>query len=427
MWRFVYCCLTYLLLPGVFGYFAWRGRREPAYRDHWGERLGYISARDPDTLWVHAASVGEVVLVTPLIEALLARYPDHRVLLTTLTPTGREEARRRLGDCIDQCYLPLDTAGATRRFIRRARPAIGLLAETELWPNLVAAADRAGIPLVLVNASVSARSAARYQRWPLSCATRFMLRRFAGIAAAGPAHAERFIAAGALPSAVNTTGNLKYDRRTDHNAAAAALRLRRRWLASARPIWLAASTHDNEELQLLDSFATLRQRYPTLLWIIAPRHPQRFDAVAGLLEQSGWRYARRSSGEAVDDDVDIVLADTLGELDLFYALADVAFVGGSLTRGIGGHNVIEPATAGCVFTTGPDIAEWRDAIEPMIEAGGAVVAEDSASLAAATDRWLADERQRRAAGERLVAVAAAHRGALERTLRIVAGVMDAPR
>ncbi|HET7313010.1 3-deoxy-D-manno-octulosonic acid transferase [Salinisphaera sp.] len=415
IWRWVYGAATYLLAPPVFAYFFWRGRAEAAYRRHWRERLGFAEPRDGRPLWVHAASVGEVILVAPLVEALIECHPDYRVLLTTFTPTGRDEARRRLGDRVDLAYLPLDTPDATRRFFRRTRPIIGVLAETELWPNLVAAAERAGVPLALVNASLSARSAARYRQWPVALAARFMLARFALIAAAEPVHAERFIAAGAPADVVEVVGNLKYDRADNARARSAALALRQRWQAVRRPVWLAASTHAPEEARLLDAFAMLRARHPNLLWILAPRHPQRFDTVERLLQDSRWRYVRRSLGEAVDTHTDIVLADTLGELDLFYGLADVAFVGGSLTSRIGGHNVIEPAAAACVFVTGSDIAAWREAMTPMIEAGGAAIARDATEVAWLSMGWLNDETNRRLAGQRLAGIAASHRGALART------------
>lgn len=426
IWRWLYAGATWLALPLVFVYFAWRGRAEPAYRRHWADRLGYIEPAVPGTLWVHAASVGEVILVAPLIEALIARYPERRVLLTTITPTGRAEAERRLGDAVALSYLPLDTPGATRRFMRRLAPAIGILAETELWPNLVAAATRRKVPLVLVNATLSARSAAVYRRWPVSLATRFMLARFRRIAAAEAVHAERFIAAGAPRSLIQVTGNLKYDRVENVDSTPAAASLRQQWQAVDRPIWLAASTHAPEEAELIEMFAALRRRFPDLLWVIAPRHPQRFDEVAELIQRTGWQSARRSHGEPVDAATDIVLADTLGELDRWYALSDVAFVGGSLTPDIGGHNVIEPAAAACVFVTGPHAAEWREAMAPMTECGGAVVADDAVQVAEATAGWLSDPKARRAAGRRLAAVAESHRGALARTQTLLDDLIGGP-
>ncbi|MGN8199935.1 3-deoxy-D-manno-octulosonic acid transferase [Salinisphaera sp. RV14] len=424
IWRWLYSGLTRLVLPVAFGYFAWRGRREPAYRDHWRERLGFLDPVDGPALWVHAASVGEVILVTPLIEALIECYPDHRMVLTTFTPTGRAEAARRLGGRVALCYLPLDTPGATRRFLRRIGPAAGILAETELWPNLVSAAGRAGVPLVLVNASLSARSARRYRRWPVSRAATFMLTRFARIAAADRVHAERFIAAGAPARVVEVTGNLKYDRRQRPHAEAEARELRQTWQAASRPVWLAASTHDSEEAQLLETFALLRARHPKALAVMAPRHPQRFEAVAGLLARAGWQYARRSRRDPVDDRTDIVLVDTIGELEMLYALADVAFVGGSLAPGVGGHNVIEPAAVGCVFTTGPHVAEWRDAMAPMIEAGGAAIARDFCDVADITAGWLEDPDTRQAARQRLAATVAIHRGALGRTVQLLKEVIS---
>lgn len=425
IWRWIYAGASYLALPLVFGYFAWRGRREPAYRGHWRERLGYVDGTPGTTVWVHAASVGEVILVTPLIEALVERYPGHSILLTTFTPTGRAEACRRLGDRVRRAYLPLDTPGATRRFLRHVRPVVGILAETELWPNLVAAAERADVPLVLVNASLSARSAARYQRWPLSLAAGFMLARFHRIAAAQPLYAERFIAAGAPGDTVEVTGNLKYHQCPDRSAGSAAARLRHAWQAVSRPVWLAASTHATEEAQLLDAFAMLRRHHPDLLWVVAPRHPQRCDEVVARLDQAGWRCARHSHGAQVDDRTDVVLVDTLGELEVFYALADVAFVGGSLASGIGGHNVIEPAAAACVFITGPEIAEWREAMAPMIETGGAAIAANPAGVARFTGAWLKDDAKRHAAGRRLAALVTTEGDALGRTMRIIAELLDA--
>lgn len=419
LWLRAYGAATRLVLPLVFGYFAWRGRREPAYRRHWRERLGYIVPEDDSPIWLHAASVGEVVLVVPLIEALIERHAERRIVLTTFTPTGRAEARRRLGDRVGLCYLPLDTPGAVRRFFQRLGPCAGILAETELWPNLVAAAERAGVPLALVNASLSARSAHNYQRWPVSLAMRFMLSRLDLIAAAGAVHAERFVAAGVPERVVKVTGNLKYDRPENNAARRAAGKLRQQWGTNQRRIWLAASTHAPEESRLLEVFARLRRDHPDLLWVLAPRHPQRFDEVQGLLEGSGWQCARRSRDQLVDMQTDIVLADTLGELDVFYALADVAFVGGSLAPDIGGHNVIESAAAGCVFVTGPDVAEWREAMAAMIETGGATIAADAPQIAEVTSAWLDNPTRRTGAGQALVDVAASHRSALQRTLSLL--------
>lgn len=416
IWRAVYCLATWLALPLVLAYFAWRARREPAYSQHWPERLGFVPRRADRPIWIHAASVGEVVLVAPLIQALCDRWPERPLLLTTMTPTGRAEAMRRYGCNVTACYMPLDTLGATRRFIARTRPTVGILAETELWPNLIAAASAKGVSLALINATLSAASARRFAAWPLARPARFMLCRFNYIAAASTEHAERFVQLGAQTERTQAVGNLKYDQPQPDSLAEQAAILSDQWRLGGRSLWVAASTHAGEEAQLLATFRRLRRSTPNCLWVLAPRHPQRFDEVARLLGESGYRVARRSLEEPVDDDVDIVLADTLGEVPLFYAAADVIFVGGSLVAGIGGHNVIEAAAAGRVFATGPHVREWQDIIDAMVAVGAAAITRDPDRLADQLATWLADDGQRTAAGQAGAQLAASHRGALVATL-----------
>lgn len=416
IWRTLYCLATWIALPLVLGYFAWRARREPAYGRQWLERLGFVARRTDRPIWIHAASVGEVILVAPLVEALRQRWPERRVLLTTMTPTGRAEARRRLGTTVALCYMPLDTLDATRRFVARTRPQVGIFAETELWPNLIAAASAQTIPLALINATLSSDSARRFAAWPLARPAHVMLSRFDCIAAASATHAQRFVTLGAAASSTQSVGNLKYDQPPPDNLSARGATLRDQWSVDGRSVWVAASTHAGEEDQLLASFRQLRRSVPDCLWVLAPRHPQRFDEVAGLLSASGYRVARRSRDEAVDGDTDIVLADTLGEVPLFYAVADVIFVGGSLVEGIGGHNVIEAAAAGRVFATGPHVHEWQDIMDAMVEAGAAVVVRNSETLADQLMAWLTDAGRRTAAGQAGAELAASHRGALAATL-----------
>jgi 3-deoxy-D-manno-octulosonic-acid transferase len=419
LWRAVYCLATWLALPLVFVYFAWRGRREPAYRRHWGERLGRIGEVPHGALWIHAASVGEMVLAAPFVKALRQRHADWPLLITTMTPTGRERAEREFGNAACIRYMPLDTLGATGRFMRRAAPRAGVLVETELWPNLLAAAAAANVPVALVNASVSQRSAARYGRWPLRGATRFMLSRMAAIGAASESHAQRFASLGAPVERIEATGNLKYDTVAGDDLQAAGRQLRAEWGAAARPVWTAASTHEGEESLLLDAFERLRHHHEHALLVIAPRHPQRFDAVAELLDKSGWSFARRSTGETVDETTDIVLADTLGEVPLFYAAADVAFVGGSGVPGIGGHNVIEPAAAGRPLCVGPHIQEWQEIVDALVACGGARIGRDAEELADAVGGWLNAPEQARVAGRAAQAHVASQSGALKRTLALL--------
>lgn len=416
IWRAIYCLATWAALPLVLGYFAWRARREPAYRQYWGERLGFVARRRDRPIWIHAASVGEIALTAPLVNALQEVRPDRPILLTTMTPTGRAEAARRFGSTLDCCYLPLDSLGATRRFMARTLPTAGILAETELWPNLIAAASASGVSLALVNATLSARSARRFARWPLRRAARFMLSRFDCIAAASEQHASRFVKLGANARHTKAVGNLKYDQPLPAALADQAARLRDTWQAGTRPVWVAASTHAGEEIELLRAFTYLRRAQPHCLWVVAPRHPQRFDDVAAMLHESGYRVARRSRHEAADATIDILLADTLGEVPLFYAAADVVFVGGSLVSGIGGHNVIEAAAAGRVFATGPYIREWQDIIDDVTAVGAAAVVNDAVALSGQLAVWLDDRDTREAAGRAGAALVASHRGALAKTL-----------
>lgn len=422
-WRAVYCLATWLALPLAFAYFAWRGRREPAYRQYWAERLGLGADMPRDALWVHAASVGEVVLIEPLLSALAERFAQSPLLITTMTPTGRARAEKQFGTRAHIRYMPLDSRGATRRFMRRAAPRIGVLVETELWPNLIAAADRRDVPLVMINASVSSRSAARYCRWPLRDTTRFMLARLTAIGTASEIHAQRFTALGAPTARVHVTGNLKYDTPDNRAVIEAGQTLRTTWQAEARPVWVAASTHAGEEALLLDAFARVRWAHDDVLLVIAPRHPQRFDAVAQLLAASGWTVSRRSAEQAVNAQTDIVLADTLGEVPMFYAGADMVFVGGSAVIGIGGHNVLEPAALGRAICVGPHMQDWREIIDALVECGGALVCGSPTALAEAVAAWCAQPALAITAGEAACRHVEANTGALNRSYALVADIL----
>ncbi len=422
--RRVYMLVTWVALPGALAYFFWRGRREPAYRRHWGERLGRIKGVPTGAIWVHAASVGEAVLVTPLIERIKRDHAEVPVLVTTMTPTGRERIEAVFGSSVHCRYLPLDAVGATRRFMRSARPRLGVIAETELWPHLLAAADRYDVPIALVNASVSARSAARYRNplWRHTIAR--MLASLAAVGAASDVHAERFVALGAAPERVHVIGNLKYDSLPTGVGEAQAKFLREGWKAGDRPIWVAASTHEGEEAQVLEAWAELRARHPKLLLVIAPRHPQRFAAVAELLKSRRIAFVRRSAGQPVDDNIGVVLADTLGEVPLFYAAADVVLVGGSLVPGIEGHNVLEPAALARAFCVGPHVREWQDIVEALVAVEAACICDTTAALVATLHGWLADPVGAAAAGRAGRRLVNERSGALERSMHMIETLAD---
>ncbi|MFP5506448.1 MAG: 3-deoxy-D-manno-octulosonic acid transferase, partial [Gammaproteobacteria bacterium] len=334
----LYRLVLLLVAPLIPLRLLWRGRREPGYRRHWGERLA--RSRTPSgALWVHAVSVGEMRAAQPLITALRAAHPEAPVLLTCMTPTGRATAEALYGDFARIVYLPYDYAWLMRCFLRCARPRVGILMETELWPNLVHAAARLNVPLVLANARLSERSARGYARLP--ALTRASLRRIDLVAAQTEADANRLLKLGA--ASVHVSGNLKFDiappaEQLDRGAA-----WRSMW--GARPVLLAASTREGEEAPLLRAFAEAAP--PEVLLVLVPRHPQRFDEVARLIEATGLRYQRRSSldNAPLAADTRVLLGDSLGELFAYYAACDVAFVGGSLAP-LGGQNLIEAASVG---------------------------------------------------------------------------------
>lgn len=359
--------------------------------------------------WLHAVSVGETQAARPLVEALLAS--GWRVLLTHMTPTGRATAAALFGDRVRSVYLPWDTPGGAERFLEHFCPAVGAILETELWPNLIARCRARGVPLWLVNARLSERSAAGYRRLPYL--TGEALAGLAGVLAQDEADAARLRALGA--PRVEVTGNLKFDVRPD----AALVARGRAWRASwgGRPVWVAASTRDGEESDVL---AALQSVDPSALLVLVPRHPQRFDAVADAVAAAGLGLARRSAEggveKAADPAIRVLLGDSMGEMPAWYAAADLAFVGGSL-RPFGGQNLIEPCAIGCPVLVGPHTWNFREAALRAVEAGAALRVADAADLGETVAGLLCEPQRREAMAAAGLRFALAHRGAAERTLQ----------
>ena len=405
--RGLYTGLLYLALPLALLRLYWRGRRDPGYRQRWRERLGLIPPLPSACLWIHAVSVGETRAALPLIRALLARYPDRPLLVTTTTLTGSRQVREALGEWVHHVYAPYDLPGAVRRFLRNTQPRLAIIMETELWPNLLRQGAVAGIPVLIANARLSERSARGYAR--IRRLTASMLRDVTLIAAQAESDAGRFRALGA--PRLQVTGNLKYDLALPDDLVARGLELRRELLGENRSVWIAASTHAGEDEQILDAFARLRDRWPELLLLLVPRHPERFDGVAALCRQRGFPVVRRSEQRPCAADTAIFFGDSMGELLLFYAAADLAFVGGSLVA-TGGHNVLEPALLSLPVLFGPHMFNFTEAGERLLEVEAAWQVTDAVGLAATVDRLLADPALRQAAGQRGQAVVERHRGAL---------------
>lgn len=426
MRRLLYTLAIHALLPWAVLHLLWRARRQQDYLRHWGERFGRYRARPPEPLiWIHAVSVGETRAAQPLVAALQARYPDHRILLTHMTPTGRATSKALFGNQVERVYLPYDTPWAVNAFLRHFRPDLGMVMETELWPNLIAACRDADLPLLLVNARLSEKSAARYARFPVL--SRTALRQFAAIAAIGPEDAARLKRLGA-PEVV-VFGNMKFD----IEPPAAQLKIGEMFRARSgnRPVFLCASTREGEEALLLDAWTKVSacETAPDALLVIVPRHPQRFDAVAQQVESRGLKLQRRSDDQPISADTQVWLGDSMGELFAYYAAASVngiAFVGGSLLD-FGSQNLIEPCTVGLPVLIGPSTFNFAAVARDALVAGAARQCDDANALVIAAHELLgnAEERMRMAQAGR--AFTAAHRGAAQRTLALIERFIPAAR
>ena len=350
--RGLYAVALYVLVPITVYHLIWRGFRQGAYFQRWNERYAVYGDDEPQphTLWVHAVSVGEVNAAVPLVNALRRDHPQTRLLVTTITPTGSARVEALWGDKVEHVYLPYDLPGAVSRFLRHYQPSLALILETELWPNLLFGCRDKGIPTYVVNARLSERSLRGYRVLrPLLVRA---LRTLRGVLAQSQRDGERFVQLGARRADTHVTGNLKYDIAVGAGWPAFATAFDQR--IGGRPVWIAASTHSEEEAAVVAIHRRLRARWPDLLLLWAPRHPERFKAVAQQAVDAGWRVATRRLTQWPDGDDAVFVIDTLGELMPFYGCARVAFVGGSL-QDVGGHNLLEPAAVGTAVVSGPHL------------------------------------------------------------------------
>ena len=420
MMRLVYGVLTRVAAPAVFAATLVRALKDPAYRAHLGERFGLGRRLAKPCLWLHAVSVGEVSAAAALVQALHERHPGLPLVVTTATPTGRAQAAALFGADVEVRFLPYDTPGSVRRFLARTRPRAAIIMETELWPNLLHECGRRGVPVLFASARLGARSLPRYRRF--GTLFRAGLHN-AWVAAQSTADADRFIALGADPARTHVVGNLKFDMRLGEAVAENGRELRRTYLGR-RPVWTAGSTHEGEEELVLDAHADVARAIAGALLVLVPRHPQRFESVAALLERRGLAFDRRSRGETVRREAQVLLLDTMGELTGFYAASDTAFVGGSLVP-VGGHNLLEPAALGVPVVTGPYTQNGPEIARLLIEADGALEVADGAALADAVARLLADPALRERMGESARRFVEAHRGSLARLIALIEPLLEA--
>jgi 3-deoxy-D-manno-octulosonic-acid transferase len=414
--RGLYSLLIRLALPVSLYYLIWRGLRQREYFDRWSERFAlYRGDACDDCLWLHAVSVGEVNAAIPLVNALRQLYPGRGLLVTTTTPTGSARVRALWGDSVMHVYLPYDLPGAVRNFLGHFHPAIALVMETEIWPNLFAELQRRGIPAIIANARLSERSLRGYR--PIAPLVRAAMRTIDQVAAQSEADAARYRKLGAPAERVHATGNLKYDQEVPEGALEQARRWRTNW-GAGRPVWIAASTHPDEEAAVLQAHRAVLAVYPQALLLWAPRHPERFGAVAASAARAGLRVATRRADTLPAADSEVFVIDTLGELMAFYAAADVAFVGGSLQE-VGGHNLLEPAALGVPALVGPHTFNFQEITALLLETGAVQRIADGEALGAKLVQWLGEPAERARRGEAGRERIAKERGALARTLALV--------
>lgn len=415
--QIIYTLLLYLIQPFVWLKLLWRSRKAPAYRQRWLERYGFCKKKvKPNGILVHAVSVGETIAAIPLIKALQQKYPQLPITVTTMTPTGSERVKTLLKDSVSHVYLPYDLPGAIKRFLKTTKPKIVIIMETELWPNLISQCYKQKIPLIIANARLSERSAARYGK--LGKAVKQLFSKISMVAAQNQHDGERFVSLGLPTDHLAITGSIKFDINLSNEQRQKINQLKQQWQLN-RPVLIAASTHSGEDEIILTAFKKLLLKHANLLLILVPRHPERFKTVEKLISDSGFNYLKRSTNQIPTEQTQIVLGDTMGELLELYAMADIAFVGGSLVKQ-GGHNPLEPALHHIAIITGEYFFNFQVICEQLIEAQGMIVCTNSADdLYSSIDCLLNDNSSRNRLGENAYLVLKQNQGALSRLLTVI--------
>ncbi|HEY4128263.1 MAG TPA: 3-deoxy-D-manno-octulosonic acid transferase [Gammaproteobacteria bacterium] len=414
--RFFYTLLLLLLAPFAFIWFAWRSYRQTGSSDKLGERMGSSPFLQPGiAIWVHGASVGEIRAAAPLVQTLHRKFPERPILVTTFSATGRRHARQLFGDKVMVSLLPYDLPFFVSRFLDTTKPAVAVIMETEIWPNLYAACDKRKIPMLLVSARMSARSYETYSKY--ASLTRGALKRLKAVAAQSEADVVRFRALGAPEERLSIMGNLKFDVQAGPELQATGQALRQKLFGNAG-VLVAGSTREGEEPILLDAFRKLLATQPNSVLVLAPRHPERASAVCTAIGAAGFGFRRLSAGEAPVRAGEVLLVDVLGQLMKFFAAGDVAFVGGTLVP-VGGHNLLEPAAVGLPVLAGPHLENVKDVAEMLRDAGVLTPVTDADSVAAAAAWLLGNPVMRHSIGELAQGKVQQNRGALDRAVELV--------
>lgn len=424
--RLLYTILFYCALPLIFLRLWWRARNMPANLERWGERLAVYGReygreygpnpvpRTGNSVVFHAVSVGETHAAQPLIERLLQTRPDLRIVVTCATATGSMRIRELFGERVEHVYIPYDLPGSVQRFLDRFNPALLVLLETELWPNLLYQSNQRGCKVLLANARLSARSARRYAWIP--ALTRAMLGALDTVVAQAAADGQRFVALGLAGNRLLINGSLKFDMTVDQGKVQAARMLKSRW--RGRPVWIAASTREGEDAKVLRAMQLALPKIPSLLLVLVPRHPERFTAAASLATEAGFTVQRYSSGGEMSIETQVLVGDTMGDMHFYYALADIAFVGGSLVD-TGCQNLIEPAALGLPVLSGPSLYNFQAVSDLLREQRGMVVVPDEAALARELVNLLQQPEAAQLMGARARQVVAGNQGATERLSALI--------
>lgn len=414
--RQLYTLLLYLLLPLVLLRLLWRSIRTPAYRQRWRERFGLFEpVPAAGGIWLHAVSVGEVQAIESLVQHLLSAHPELPITVTTTTPTGSDRVRKLFGDSVFHVYCPYDIPRFINNFLQRVRPGILLMVETEIWPNLLTVCQKQHIPSLLGNGRLSAKSAGAYQRLGSFALQTFQ--RITRLAVQSEDDARHFVEMGVPGERIRITGSIKFDMKIPASVLEQTQVLRR-ICGEDRPVWVAASTHEGEDEQVLEAHRMIVQQLPNALLILVPRHPERFEGVAAQARRMGFAVITRSSGELCDSCISVYVGDSMGELPIFIGTSDVAFIGGSLVP-TGGHNMLEASAQGVAVLFGPHVFNFPAIARLLLMEHAALQVSNSEELAQQVLRWLMDASERSRYGENGRRVVEQNRGALGNLIELL--------
>jgi 3-deoxy-D-manno-octulosonic-acid transferase len=392
-----------------------RSYRSPRYNKRIKERYGLHNFNSQGGIWIHAVSVGETIAAVPLVKALQNHYPQTTITITTMTPTGSEQVAQHFSDSVQHCYIPYDLPCSMKRFIRRLKPELVIVMETELWPNMVYQLHCKNIPILLANARLSERSQQGYQK--ILSLVKPMLNQLSAVAAQYQADGDRFLNLGLQKDKLHITGSIKFDITVTKQIYTQIQHLKSLW-SDKRPIWIAASTHKGEDELLLEAHQQILSQYPDSLLILVPRHPERFDQVADLIQQANLRFIRKTELTYLDASISVLLGDTMGELMSLFGTANVAFVGGSLVKH-GGHNPLEPAAFALPVIMGPHTFNFASVCNKLSDAGALVTVDSTQTLASTVIHWFSNVKDARKTGEQALNVLKLNQGALEHHINLI--------